>query len=79
MVQKMIMENVLPFLTMFLCFFTLTFSWLWGIYSGINNFPQVANTRPGGAGYEGCEGCEGFERCEGCEGACGTCERFRRV
>jgi len=40
MIQKMLFENVLPFLTMFFCFFTMCFSWLWGIYAGINNMPN---------------------------------------
>jgi len=37
MVQKMVVQNVLPFMTMFCCFFLMTFAWLWGVYTGINN------------------------------------------
>ncbi|KAL3915983.1 MAG: hypothetical protein SGPRY_007010 [Prymnesium sp.] len=39
MVQKMVVQNVLPFMTMFVCFFLMTFTWL-----GINNMTPSYNS-----------------------------------
>lgn len=45
MVQKMVVQNVLPFMTMFVCFFLMTFTWLWGIYMCPPHKPLPYHTR----------------------------------